>query len=172
MKKLFLAAIVLASATATTNAQVMTTANATATIVAPINITKITDMNFGNLASSAVAGDVTLSASATPTRIANGGVTLPANTGTVAAARFTVSGAPDYTYDVVLPGDFTILLESGGSPSMATASYTSSVGLTGGQLDNTGVQELYIGATLYVDALQPAGIYTTTSPFAVFVNYN
>src|SRR5512133_3062167 len=76
------------------------TATASATIVTPISIAKnaLGDLNFGSIAVTAVAGTVALPASATPTRIAAGGCSLPAVIGTVAAATFTVTGQPNATY--------------------------------------------------------------------------
>ncbi len=73
-------------------AQASATAAASATIVTPISIVKTTDMSFGNVAVSAVnPGTVILDPSSSRT-IGGTGVTLPAVTGTVAAASFTVSG--------------------------------------------------------------------------------
>lgn len=170
MKKLFLAAIVLATGTAKLNAQAVATATASATIVAPIAISKTADMNFGNLAVSAAAGGVvTLEPSAAAIRTASGGggVTFPAITGTVTAARFTVSGQSNYTFDIALPSG--AILESGAN-SMFADNFTASAGA--GTLNGSGTQVVYVGADLSVAASQTPGVYTTTTPFIVAVNYN
>jgi hypothetical protein len=170
MKKLFFAAIVFATGTATVNAQAVATATATATIVAPISIAKTADMNFGNMAVSAAAGDVvTLAPTAAATRTASGGggVSFPAVTGTVTAARFTVTGQANYTFDVALPSG--AILENGAN-SMFADNFTASAGA--GTLDATGTQVVYVGADLLVAAAQAPGVYVTSTPFVVAVNYN
>src|SRR5687768_9060604 len=86
------ASVIVLSGFATESfAQATATADASATIVTPIAIAKVADMNFGNVAVNATtAGTVVLTPLAA--RSVTGGVTLPATTGTVAAARFTVTG--------------------------------------------------------------------------------
>jgi len=101
MKKLISLAIILIAFTAATFAQVSATATATATIVGPIGITNTANMNFGNVAVSAVAGTVVMTPAAV--RSTTGGCTLPAVTGTVAAGAFNVTGAAAYTYSITLP---------------------------------------------------------------------
>lgn len=149
-------------------AQETATATATATIVTPIAITKTTDMNFGNVAvQSSTAGTVELPPALTPTRVATGGVTLPANGGTITAAAFTVTGEDAYTYSISLPTSVTII---SGVNSMTVNAFTSSPSPTG--LLTGGEQTLYVGATLNVAAAQASGTYVSSTPFNVTVNYN
>ena len=153
-------------------AQVTASANATATIVTPITIAKVTDMNFGNIAvQSGVGGTVTLSASATPTRTPGGagGVTLPAVTGTVQSALFDINGTPNYTFAITLPS--TALTITSGLNTMLVDLFTSSPSPTGA-LNGSGYCALYVGATVNVGAGQAPGIYTSQTPFDVTVNYN
>ena len=111
MKKLLVLAFMLFAFSAGTFAQATASATGTATIVAPIGITKTVDMNFGNVAVSG-AGTVILAPAGT--RTATGGITLPAITGTVSAASFDVSGNDGYTYTITLPStDYTITRVSG-----------------------------------------------------------
>jgi hypothetical protein len=148
--------------------QASETANASATIVIPISIEKVSDMNFGNVAVQASTGgtvELTPAGSRTPV----GGVTLPAITGTVSAASFTVSGTPNYTYAITLPSSVTITNSS--SNTMTVDVFTSNPSTTG-LLSNAGSQTLNVGATLNVSAAQPAGVYTSITPFTVTVNYN
>ena len=149
-------------------AQVTATANATATIVTPISITKTVDMNFGNVAVSGTSGGTVVLAPAS-TRTSTGGVTLPSTTGTVTAASFTVNGTANYTYAITLPS--SSLTITSGSNTMSVTTFTSSPSATG-TLDGTGAQTLNVGATLTVAAAQAAGVYTSASPFSVTVNYN
>ncbi len=151
-------------------AQASATASATATIITPIAISKSVDMNFGNIAvSGSTSGTVILSTSGTRTTGGSGGVTLPATTGTVAAAEFAVSGEPGYTYAITLPTSAT--LTDGSSHTMSVGSFTSNPSSTG-TLSSGGTQTLYVGATLSVAAAQAAGTYTNSTAVPVTVNYN
>ena len=166
MTKFLAIALVMLALSVSTFAQASATSSASATIVGPIGIANTIAMNFGNVAVSTVAGTVVL----TPAggRSVTGGCTLPATTGTVSAASFNVTGADGYTYDITLPtADVTI---TDGTNNMIVNTFTSNPSgagtLTGGS------ETLTVGATLNVTGSQPAGTYTTTTPFTVTVNYN
>jgi hypothetical protein len=169
MKKLstFTAGLIaMLCSTTSTFAQVTVSANATATIVTPISITKTADMSFGNVAvQSSTAGTVVLATDNSRTQ--TGGVTLPATTGTVSAAIFTVSGEGAYTYTITLPSSLTI---SNSAINMTINTFTSTPSGTGTL--SSGSQTLKVGATLNVAAAQAAGTYTSATPFNVTVNYN
>jgi len=164
--KIFSLAIAIIGFSATSFAQVSATATASGTIVTPIAISKTVDMNFGNVAVSSSAGTVVLATAGT--RSATGGVTLPATTGTIAAAEFTITGQGGYTYSISLPSTPTTVTSGGNN--MTVNAFTSNPGGTG-TLTN-GTQTLKVGATLNVGASQAAGTYTSTTPFTVTVNYN
>jgi hypothetical protein len=168
MKKLLVIAVLAlgftsAKAQQTSNA----TADASATIITPISISKTADMNFGNIAVSASAGGTVILAPA-GTRTTTGNVTLPATTGSPAAAAFTVTGQGNYTYSITLPSSAT--LSDGQSHTMSVGSFTSTPSSTGTL--SSGTQNITVGATLTVAAGQATGTYTTSSPFTVTVNYN
>ena len=146
-------------------AQATATANASATIVTPISIAKNTDMNFGNIATDGSVGTVVLSPASG--RTFTGGVTLPAVTGTVTAASFTVSGSGSYTYAITLPSTLTI---TSGADSMIVDDFTSTPATTGTL--SSGSEIITVGATLNLVASQAEGTYTSATPFAVTVNYN
>lgn len=148
-------------------AQVSGTANVSVTLVTPIAISKTVDMNFGNVAVSASSGTVVLTPAGT--RSSTGGVTLPVTAGTLTAASFTVTGSPSYTYSISLPAS-PITITDGAGHNMSVGTFTSTPTPTG--LLNAGTQTLTVGATLSVGASQVAGIYTSSSPFSVTVNYN
>lgn len=161
--------IVLLGLSATSMAQATATATATATIVTPISITKTTDMNFGNVAvQTATGGTVILAPAGTRTTGGAGGVTLPATTGTVTAALFTVNGTGTYTFAITIPStDLTLT----GTPSgtmivnaFTTPSPTSAL--------VAGTKTFTVGATLNVSAAQAAGVYVSATGFDVTVNYN
>jgi hypothetical protein len=172
MKKFFAFGILMLAFTASTFAQVSATASASATIITPIAINKTADMNFGNVASSTLAGTVVLTPAGA--RSTTGGVTLPTTAGTVTAAAFTVTGQADFTYSITLPAGATTITSGGNSMTVNVwASATNPVGavLTGG------TSTLTVGATLNVGASQAAGAYSSSNAggsgdFTVTVNYN
>jgi hypothetical protein len=143
------------------------TATASATIITPISISKTADMNFGNIAVSASAGGTVVLAPA-GTRSTTGSVSLPATTGSPAAAAFTVTGQGNYTYAITLPS--TATLTDGASHNMTAGTFTSNPSSTGTL--SSGTQNITVGATLTVAAAQTPGTYATSSPFTVTVNYN
>lgn len=169
-KSLAIASIAIAGISSDAHAQASATASASANIITPISMVKDVDMNFGNVAVSAtLAGTAILSPAGTRTTGGAGGVTLPATTGTVAAAQFTVSGQASYTYAITLPSTATIT--DGASHNMTVDNFTSSPTSTG-VLSSGGTQVLTVGATLNVAAAQPAGLYTNATGVPVSVNYN
>ena len=138
---------------------VSATAQAGATIIAPMTIAKNVDLNFGNIASGSAAGSVVLSTAGVRTATS---VTLPSVNGTVSAAGFTVSGLANASYKITLPGSTTI---SSGTNSMTINSFTENASnvLAGG------TETFQVGATLNLAANQAAGSYTGS--FAVTVDY-
>lgn len=169
MKKITLLAILaIAAFSNKVNAQATATATATATIVTPIAISKSVDMNFGNIATNTSDGTVMLPPAGD--RIVTGGVTLPAINGTVNAAKFTVTGEGAYTYALTLPKDDTIVITnaSASGKDMKISAFTSD---SKGKLVS-GTETFNVGATLNLNASQPAGVYTNATGFNVTVNYN
>ena len=170
MKNLFLVAIAILGFTAVSFGQsvgVTATATATGTIVTPITITNTQDLNFGNVAVSAVGGTVVLAPAGG--RTLTGGVTLPVVPGTVTAAHFAITGTAGYTYAITLPSTATTV--TSGANTMSVNAFTSDPTPTG-TLDGSGNQTVNVGATLNVLANQPAGTYVSATPFNVTVNYN
>ena len=166
VNKMFVVVLLLVGSVSV-NAQSTAQATATATIVTPISIAKVSDMNFGNLAVDAVTGG---SVELTPAgnRIPAFGVTLPATTGTVTAAAFTVTGNSGYTYSISLPSNI-VLNHSGAFESMMADTFTSTPSGTGTLTGGT--EDITVGATLWVAAGQLDGVYTSSN-FDVTVNYN
>lgn len=148
-------------------AQVTAIANSAATIVTPISISKTADMNFGNIAVSTALGTVVLAPAGS--RSSTGGVTLPANAGTVTAAAFTVYATSAYTFTITLPSSALIIDDNNGN-TMTVSAFTSNPTPTGTL--SGGSITLSIGATLNVGGSQSAGTYTSDTPFDVTVNYN
>lgn len=169
-KSLAIASVAFVGFSNSAHAQASATASASANIITPISIVKDVDMNFGNVAVSATtAGTAILSPAGTRTTGGAGGVTLPATTGSVAAAQFTVTGQASYTYAITLPATATIT--DGASHNMIVDNFTSTPTSTG-LLSAGGIQVLNVGATLNVAAAQAAGLYTNATAVPVTVNYN
>jgi hypothetical protein len=150
-------------------AQESATASSSATIVSPIGIAQSVDMNFGNVATNGTGGTVVLTTGGSTS--ITGGVTLPANTGTVTAAAFAVTGEADYTYTIALPSGAITLEDGAGTPNQMTVGTFVSDPLTTGAL-TSGAQTVNVGATLNVAGGQIAGTYTNTTDLTVTVNYN
>jgi hypothetical protein len=166
MKKIYLLALVVLGFSADSFAQTSATATATATIITPIGIANNADLSFGNIAvnPTAAGGSVTLPASINPARTVTGGVTLPTISGTVQAAKFTVTGSGSTAYSISIPA----ISLSNGTNSMALVP-NCSTSLTTGALSG-GTETFYVGGVLTVGATQAVGAYTGT--VTVTVNYN
>lgn len=132
-----------------------TSANATATVIASIGISKTDDLAFGN----AAQGDNSL--------------TIDPATQPGPSATFTVTGQANTAYDITLPSDGTIIMitDDGGvdDEKINVNSFTSNPSGSG----NTGAggsQTLNVGATrAAISASQVAGSYTAS--FNVTVAY-
>jgi len=165
--KLFALGMILMGFGVNANAQATASAPTSATIIAPITLTKDVDMNFGNVA-VINAGTVILGTDGA--RSATGGVTVSAAIGgTITAAKFTVGGEGSNTYSITLPSSaLTITRALGGT--MTVDGFLSNPSGTG--ILTAGTQELLVGATLHVAAAQTPGLYTNATGFSVTVNYN
>jgi len=166
MKNLFLIAIIVLGFSGVSFGQDTETALASATIITPISLTKVNNMNFGNVAVTSTAGTVILTPASSRTK--SGGVTLPVVGGTVTAASFTVAGEGASTYAITLPT--TDIIIKFGTNTMTVNTFTSTPSATGAL--TAGTQTLSVGATLNVGISQAAGLYVSETPFDVTVNYN
>lgn len=165
MKKFLVISIVLFAFTFGAVAQSTDTEQTTATavIVGPLALTKVSDMNFGTIATTGTAGTVALGTDGTrtPTDVALVG----AATGT--PASFTINGEASRAFTVTLPADGTVSLVNGGN-SMDADSFIHNAPA---QLDGGGAAAFSVGATLSVEAAQAPGTYTSAN-FPVTINYN
>jgi hypothetical protein len=167
--KFFALAIVMLAFTATSFAQVIETATASATIVAPLTITNTIPLNFGNLAVDATGGTVTLTAVSSTVRSAGSANVQLVSGVTPTSADFAITGLTGSTYTIALPADGVVTLTGAGTP-MNVNSFTCSISpLTAGSLA-TGSETFYVGATLSVNGGQTPGTYAGT--FDVSVIYN
>lgn len=146
---------------------VLSTATVSATIIAPLAISKVTDLNFGNIAVGSALGTVILTPAGV--RSVTGTCQLSAtNPGTVTAASFTVTGQGTYTYGIILPVSATSITGTGTPMNVDT--YASTPSGTGAL--TAGTQTVNVGGTLHVAASQTSGLYTLAAGLTVSVFYN
>ena len=140
-----------------------TSADATATVITPIAITKTANLVFGSFARGA-GGTVTVSTSGARTA---SGTILSTVGNTPGAAKFDVTGDGTSTYSITWSGSTELETGAGGAgETMAltrisdlTAGNATSGEVTSGTL-TAGAQSIYLGGTLTVGAAQVAGAYT------------
>jgi len=157
------------------------TADASATVITPITISKTFDFSFGSIIPGATAGTVPLSTSGvrgTPT----GGTTL--GNGPSAAAVFSVSGEGASTFSVDFSSGVTLSDGAGTPHTMTLDTFVLKVGSGADQTSAysgalvSGSATLYVGGTLHVDtaANNPTGAYNTNksggTALTVTVAYN
>jgi len=167
MKKILLFSIIMIAFTAGTFAQSTDTeqTTATATIVGPLALTKVADMDFGTIAVTGTAGTVVLGTD--NSRTAVGPALVPPAAGV--AASFTVAGEISRTFSITLPANGVVTLINGAN-TMAVDDFQHSMGANPA-LDGSGAAAFTVGATLSVGVAQAAGVYTSAN-FPVTVNYN
>ncbi|MGA7617406.1 MAG: DUF4402 domain-containing protein [Thermoanaerobaculia bacterium] len=140
-------------------------AQANATISRGLTVVKTADLDFGDILAPTASGTVTVSPAGT--RAASGTIVLVG--GTIGAAAFNVSdsGKGNRHFWVGLPASTTI---SNGASSMTVDTFQSNLlasyplcgsGAPPGQCP-TAPYTIQVGATLHVNANQPAGTYVGT----------
>lgn len=153
---------------------------AIATVVAPITIIELADLDFG-LITGGDGGDGTATIAPFAATVAFAG---SARSGCASsdrcvlshAARFAVSGEPARGYTVSLPAALTIAPESaaqqaGGALLRVTGFTVRAEGQLGtggqGRLDSSGQGHFEVGATLLVPSGTASGRYRTSLPIMV-----
>lgn len=141
------------------------TANASANVLTPLSIAPgANPMFFGD-----VSGDAT---NITTVELTTAGTTSSPDgasaAGTPTAGDFNVTGAPNLAYDISVPLDGVVVLTNIAGPDMSVDGFSSSLGLAG-LLSGAGTQSFTVGATLTINANQPAALYSGT--YDVIVNY-
>lgn len=157
-------ALVALSMLATTGHSMAATASASASanILAPVTLTKTSDLNFATIVTGTTADTVIVSAAGARTC----GAALTCS-GSVTSAAFNVAGTASTSYAITLPSTISI---TSGSNAMNVATFTSSKSGNVSTLNGSGADSFSVGATLSVGANQAAGAYTGN--FTVAVDYN
>lgn len=164
MKKLLFLFIVLsAQQICLAQASASATVESRATVIDPIQIDKTVDLDFGNIISAYNPGSVILSPDGS--RVAYGVEISSSIPGNVAPAEAVVTHGNN-NYSITLPQSFSLYHQENPNQMLVIDQFTveSLVG------DTSDI--LKIGATLNLEANQPAGYYTNDSGFNVTVSYN
>lgn len=139
-----------------------------AKVIAPITIsnTGSTNLDFGTISTSSTLGSVTVPPEGA--RVASGGVSVLSSS-SFSSAPFEVTGNPDATCQLSLPGDLDVkLTRVGGSEEMTVTGFNIG-GSTTITLDNNGDADFKVGATLNLGVSQIPGEYTGS--FSVTIAY-
>jgi hypothetical protein len=135
-------------------------ANATATVIVPIKISKTQDLNFGKFAPGA-GGSLMVSTDGTRTA---SGVIMSSNDSSPTAAQFDVVGDSNATYGITWSGDAELTgTESSDSIALTRISDFDASGTTSGAVSsgklNAGEQTIYLGGVLTIGEAQAIGAY-------------
>lgn len=141
-----------------------------ATVIAPIAITKVDDLNFGSFAAdNGTAGTVVISTAGVRS-FTGGASAVSSGTGTVTDASFNVTGEGTSTFSISLPTTVTLTHTTVPANTMSVGSFVSNPASTGTL--TAGAATVTVGATLTVPAGQATGTYTNASGLPVTVAYN
>ncbi len=133
-------------------------------LMRPLTLTKICDMDFGNLATIS-AGTATIDP-VTELLTVTGGISGAG--GTVQAARFAGSTQSSAVVNIKVPNKTVLLTRVGGTQTLSVTAFTLD-GQSKRALAQAGVFEFNVGATVNVANGQAEGLYTGT--FEVTIQY-
>lgn len=133
-------------------------AEARGLVLQPLTLTRVDDLDFGTVISTAVAGDVTIDED-DGSRVVTGGVLPGPATGN--RALFAGAGTIGQQVDLTLAPPVGNLLFSGGnSINISNFTLDGGVGLTDTRtIDATGTFEVGVGGTFDIAANQANGLY-------------
>lgn len=139
--------------------------SASAQVMAPMQLTAVSALQFGTIAQPAIGGTLTMSPYGTLTSTGDMGASSSiAQTGPRTAASFTLTGTPGALYTISGVSQVTI---SNGSNTMTVGRFTTNVWFAVGQIGVDGTSSFNIGGTLTASAGQAPGSYTGTFPIIV-----
>lgn len=142
------------------------TANFTAsvTIVEPLKVTNLTNLNFSNVRAGS-GGTVTMTADGM--RNGFGGVELGEGA-TISPATFNIFGKPGTKVNLKLPEGEHLL--TNGKQNIIVRDFTSNWSSDDWLKEENNL--LKVGASIVVEAGQEPGYYTSVSPLEIVVNYD
>jgi hypothetical protein len=167
LKLLALAGLVAAVASpALAQSTASVTVNSTGRIIAPITLTKDSDLLFGTIIKPNTGnGTVTISNAADTVAVTGTGT---ASMGTASRAKFTVGGEGGQTYAITVPASFT--LSNGGNNVTVALSSSATTGTLSGALGASGTQTFQVGGSFTIPSTQATGNYAGS--FTVTTAYN
>lgn len=172
LKAALASALVLGGSGLAVNAYAATaTATSSATVIAPIAISKITDLAFGKF-SALTGGTIKVD---TDNTISVTGAVVKGTGSTGTAAKFNVTGDASNTYSIAHSGT-GVLTHTDTTTTMALAKVSALTAVSGTTTEVTagaltsGAQSIYVGGTLTVASGQLAGVYS--GDVIVTVEYN
>ncbi|MGY5850366.1 DUF4402 domain-containing protein [Salegentibacter sp. F14] len=164
MKKLLFLFITLsAQQFCQAQASASATVESRATVIDPIQIVKSVDLDFGNIISAYNPGSVILSPDGS--RVAYGVEISSSIPGNVAPAEAVVTHGNN-NYAITLPTSFSLYHQENPNQILVIDQFSVE------RLPGENSDVLKIGATLNLEANQPAGYYTNEAGFNVTVSYN
>lgn len=166
LQKIALAAAAMAALASPAFAQssVVTSTTASTTIVAPLTVTKNTELRFGTVVKPTAANDnVVLINASTGAQSLTGAGTAAFAAGDSGAATFSVGGESGRTFSISTPA--TVTMVNGGNNLVVTLTKTAAVGTIGQASANFGV-----GGSFPITSTTASGAYTAN--FDVTVAYN
>lgn len=135
-----------------------------ATLMKPLTLAKVRDMNFGNVGTVG-AGTMTINP-------VTGGVTVTGGVsslgGTVQTARFAGNTPSSAVVNIKVPNNNVTLTRVGGTETLIATNFTLD-GQAKRSLASAGVFQFDVGATINVAAGQVEGLYTGT--YTVTIQY-
>ena len=158
-----LAAGVAASPAAATPVNATKDATGKALILIPLKITKVNDLDFATVVTSASSGTVTIAADGSGQSVTGGVTALASAPG--ARAQFAGAGTPNQQVDLFLAPPATIKDGLGNSMPISMNLENTSV-----IIDSTHAFFVGVGGTVTVGANQTDGLYTGT--FTILAQYN
>ena len=149
---------------------VSATATAEAWIVTPLDIQKVHDLSFGNVAVNTVDGTVLLSPAGIRSAGPGGAMPVANPTGPVSAAEFEVSGTVGQLVTLTLPSTDCIVTNGANTMPVNTFICDQPASFP---IPSGGLITLKVGATLNVTGGQAPGHYITATAdkFTVTVVY-
>jgi hypothetical protein len=171
MKKIKLTLSIIAlSAVFSTTAVGQQSSSATAiagtTVITPILIAKVLDLNFGIFSTGTTAGTIVLTPAAGAVPTASSGIKIISKS-IPTAAKFVVSGTDDYS--ITLPLTITLTGTTPGN-TMTISNFTSNVAAGAGKL-TTLSETVYVGGTLNIPINTLSDVYSNLTDLTVMVNY-
>ena len=145
--------------------QASATAEARGVVLSPLTLTKVSDLDFGTVAGSAVAGNVTVDADSGIRNVGGGVTAVPS---AFSRARFDGLGQSGQTVQLTLvPPTGNVLVSGANTVTVNSIGFDS--GGTTRVLPASGAFTAYVGGEFGIAANQPNGTYSAL--FQVTADY-